>query len=654
MKAHVIAFFLLFIFSGIGFSQEKYSFQKGQVTQHEISMTEYENDKEAEALVIYDEGVNRLQGDDDDGRFLLHKNRIIKIKILKEAGLSYANFEIPLYEENRKPELLEIVSGTVYNTENGSLVKTEFDGKTYSEKISNNWIQKKFTLPNVKIGSIIELEYRISTPYLFNMGEWNFQRKIPVIYSKLNYRAIPYYEYTFIMKGTNKFDEFTTNEQNRDIRWRSLEYREVEYTLGMKNVPAFKDEEFISSSKDYMISINFQLSQINYPDGRVEQVMSTWPQMCEDFLKMSEFGKYVKDSEKEAKKILSNLELSGLTQEEQLKKITQYIKSTYNWNERNGKFAEKKLSDFLKDKTGNAANLNLFLIGLLNASKIDAVPVVLSTRENGNISLLHPFESFFNYVIAMVNINGKNYFIDATEPLLYYNELPKRCMNRDGLVIKSKKEEWVKIYQKEPAVLEKEFNIAVLPEENKLKVDLAYTCSGYEAYYYRSIFEGEEGNLSDYLKEKKNIDVEGEITVKNESLDQPFFFSFSSTVNCEENSGKLFIQPFCGQALSSNPFKQNKRNLPVDLIYLYKEKYNSTITIPEGYKVEFIPENRKLDNQQMALNYTVKKTEDGKINIEAEYQFKETIYNETEYNALKSSITTIVDKLSEMIILVKE
>ena len=89
-------FLLLFFFPTLSFSQKDYSFIKKEVTAHEISMTEYENDPDAEALITHDAGEYYFRGNDIENQFWLYKKRYVKIKILKEGGLKYATFEIPL------------------------------------------------------------------------------------------------------------------------------------------------------------------------------------------------------------------------------------------------------------------------------------------------------------------------------------------------------------------------------------------------------------------------------------------------------------------------------------------------------------------------------------------------------------------------------
>lgn len=476
-----IIILLLLCLSIYGYAQVNYSQEEGKVTNYEMTMESYENDKEAEALVIYELGDYRFITDDNRG-FLLKMTKRTKVKILKQAGIKYATFEIPYYTGDRDWESIESIKATTYNAEVGKLIKANLENKNiFEEKVSDKIRVKKVTLPDVREGSVIEMEYTIVTPYYFNMRPWDFQKKIPVVYSKLQYRAIPYYEYTYIVKGANKFDEVNSVVNPTKIRFGQLEYQEMIYDFGMKNLPAFRDEEFITSDKDYMVSLNFQMSKLHNPRGGSREIITTWPAMCDDFLKDDSFGKYIKNVEKESKKILPTLNIEGKTPVEQIEAITEYVKTNYNWNGFYGKYTNEKLSDFMKKQTGNVANLNLFLVGLYKAAGLEAYPVVLSTRKNGMISQSHPFQQFFNYVIAQVRVGDKVYHTDATEPLLYYNVLPERCLNVRGLVVKPKAEEWINVVQGNLALTQKDFVLNILPEENKAQVQIQYSSIGQNA-----------------------------------------------------------------------------------------------------------------------------------------------------------------------------
>ncbi|MDR0232584.1 MAG: DUF3857 and transglutaminase domain-containing protein [Dysgonamonadaceae bacterium] len=653
-RAILFCVILLVVFAAK--SQDLYTQEPWKITQHEITMTAYDKDLDAEAVVLYEIGNTSFLGNDNTGYFEMHKEIRTKIKILNQAGIKYAEFEIPFYEENSKPEMIRNLRAVTYNIEDGKLSKTELNDKNvFEEKRENNWKCKKFAMPNVKEGSVVEVSYTIVSPYLFNIDEWKFQKKIPVIYSRFSLKAVPYYEYTYIMKGAKKFDEYTHGlVPNSDVQWRSLKYKIYQYNMGMKDIPAFKDEEFITSEKDHMISLNFQLSKIHRPDGRRDDIMSTWPALCNDFLKHDLFGKYIDAAAKEAKKILPTLNLAGKSIEEQIKIITDYVKSNYSWNGNVRKMANSKVSDLLKQKRGNSAELNLFLAGMLSAANIKVQPILLSTRKNGKVSQGHPFESFLNYVIVQANTGEKNILLDATESMLLYNELPERCINVKGLVVEKNSEQWIDIVHDELALTEKEFDLKFNDNLTLLTSEIRYNAYAYDAYQYRAAYYSDTQNLYDLFM-RRSVEPQGDIKVENYTeLDKPFIISFKTESAGEGMADKLFIAPFLNQSQTDNLFKQKQRTLPVDLIHRHAAKFKSIIHIPEGYKVDYLPKEVKHDGKQMIINYTaVENPEKKQIEIIANYQFKNYIYEAKDYQTLKVLFDQMIKTFNETIVLSK-
>lgn len=650
-------FSMLFLFIFLSFitfaQQEKYSQEFGKVTQHEMVMNEYEDDRDADAVMLYNKGEYFYSPDYKSGSFQLRMKKQVKIKILKQSGVSYADFEIPIFGGNSGWEIIESIEGTTYNY-NQSLTQTKLTSKNiFEEKIDDDTRVKKITFSDVRPGSIIELSYTIVSPYLFNMRKWYFQQRIPVLFSNLKYIAIPYYEYTYILKGTDELDIFNISSPGTDVQFRNLTYKETAYHFGMKNIPAFKDEDFISSIDDYMININFQLSKVNSPTGGSKEIMTTWPNMCDEFIKSDYFGKYINSVEKQASKILGDFDIKDKSAREKIELITEFVKSKYSWNGNKGKFIEFELKDFLKQQSGNAGNINLLLAGLLRSQGIEAYPVVLSTRGNGVISFSYPFQQFLNYTIVLVNIDDRVILLDATEPLLYYSELPERCMNVYGLVIKPKSEEWITIQQKSSSLLQKNLKLKVNLETNNVQADVIYLATGPDAYRLRSIYQSDTENIAKYLKDREQINATNIKVPETTSLNRPFTFLFQFESMMDSHSDKLFIHPFCSLNLDKNPFKQSTRTLPVDLIYLQGDSYSSRIFIPEGYKIEHIPEEQSFENDLVSFSYSTTRSED-QISCSARFNVKQFIINPDEYEGFKNDFNRIIKKLSEMVVLVKE
>ncbi len=652
MKQFTLALLFVFISSFLTLkAQNQFSYRPGKITQYEATMKSYTEDPDAEAVVICETGDTYFIGNEQTGKFEVRMEKFIKIKILKQAGIKYGTFEIPFYTDNYIWERVEDMEAFTYNYENNQMTPTALEKKNvFTEKINDNWNKKVFTMPNLKEGSIIELKYTIISPYLFNIREWNFQKKIPVVESTFNIRVIPYYEYIYILKGSDKLDVFD-QETGNEFRFGSLLYRELKYTFGKKNIPAFKDEEFIASENDYMMSLNFQLARIHY-QGQHTSIMTTWPELSDNFLKNEDFGKYIKDAEKEGKKIIAQLKLEGKSENEQVKTITDYVKMEYLWNGLCRRYASKRVSDFIKEKTGNSVEINLFLLGLLKASGIGSQPVLLSTRENGAISLQHPFEKFFNYAIIRIGTGEKAYFVDATERLLVYNELPSRCTNVLGLVIAPKSEEWIDIPQNDLALTEKNFEISGNDNLSKLNTTLTFTAYAFDAYNYRKAYNGVESNLKDLL-EKRSLKTQGPIQIQNElDLDKPFIFTCKTEIPLD-HIDKLFIAPFLNQSVTENIFRQqSERKLPIDLIHRHAAKYRSIIHIPDGYEVESLPAPVK-NNREIVVNYQATQTDSKTIEVTAEYEFRDSIYEAQKYAVLKAIYNGMVNKFNEMIVLKK-
>lgn len=653
MKKNAILSLFLFLSLMASAQQEQYSREFGKVTQYEMVMKEYENDPDADAVILYNLGEYGYSGNYNDGQFYLHMKRQVKIKILKQSGVQYANFEIPIYNGNSGWETVESIEATTYNMDQG-YTQTKLESKNiFEEKVNDNVRVKKIALSDVRPGSVIELSYTIITPYYFNMRRWYFQQRIPVVFSNLKYRAIPYYEYVYILKGTDKLEIFTSDTSSSEIRFRNLTYREIAYNFGMNNLPAFRDEQFISSIDDYMININFQLSKFHHPNGSNKEVMTTWPAMCDEFLNNDYFGKYIKNVEKQAPKIVTNIDLNGKTDKEKMELITEFVKLKYKWNGIYGKFAEDDLKDFLKQQSGNVGNINLLLTGLLKWAGIKAHPVILSTRGNGIISFLHPFQQFFNYVIVLAEVDGRLILLDATEPLLYYSVLPERCMNVDGLVVKSKSDEWITIQQKTSSLLQKNLKLNITPETNSMQAEVVYLATGPDAYRLRSAYMGKPDNLIGYLKEKEQINISDIKIPEAGSMNKPFSFFFQIERMIDNHSGKLFIHPFCSLNLSRNPFMQPGRTLPVDLVYLREESYKSTLLIPEGYTVEYLPENQTMETDLISFSYSAVNYLD-QLSVEAHFTLKQFIIEAKEYEKLKEDFNKMIKVLSDMIVLVKK
>jgi len=650
------SFLIVILTISIGIAQD-FSKKFGVIVKDEIEMTEYALDKEAEAVVLFDIGKSYFT--ETDNSFEVVFERTTRIKILSEAGIKWAEVEIPFYQEGSIYETIYDIEATSYNFENGKLNKTSLDvSKTYNEKKNEYWNVKKFAIPNVKVGSIIEYRYKINSQYIFNFRDWEFQWKIPVVYSEYETIMIPFYAYTFLLQGASKFDVYQTYEDKGIPRYfgaagsyENNAYYDKVYKFGMKNVPAFRDEEFISSINDYIIKLDFQLSKIHHLDGTTTEIYTTWEDLVEKLLKNPDFGKYVSKSKRLASKLIDTDSFSQKSDNEKFNTVLDYVKRNYNWNSYNAKYASKTPNKLVDDKFGNSADINLFTVGLLNSIGIEAYPVILSTRGHGIIKVDYPFSHFFNYVIVLAYVDGKTVLADATEVLCMNNRIPPRCINDNGLVIKKDKINWISLDCNFTSSTTTYVQMDV--SEDTISADLLKIGTEYDALSFRNTYTDNVEKVKQKISNNNYSLVDSSIQVQNYSdIEKPFKLRYGLTVKPEIVNNKMYISPFLQETIDENPLKQNERRYPIDMIYPKKRVYNCTLSIPEGYSVDFIPKERYIKNDLFDFQYSIKTYSD-KIQVTFSYYFKKPLYESDDYLKIKSYFDEIVKKGNEKIVFAK-
>ncbi|MEQ8238539.1 MAG: DUF3857 domain-containing protein, partial [Cyclobacteriaceae bacterium] len=525
-------------------SQSAYSqtleIEFGQITIDEIKMKSYEADKETKAVILYDKGKS-IFFDSENGydiRFTRHK----RIKIFDKSESEYTEISIPYYVDGYgKTENVKSIEAITYNMIDGSLSQRRLDPFTiYDEKINERWHNKKFVFPDVQDGAILEYRYVLETPFHFNLPDWTFQDKIPTVYSEYQVSMIPFYEYVFLVQGISKFDYQNSTVANENRSWgnvsksygqnvgRGVEFQDYVYTYVLKDVPAFKDESYISSINDYIIKMDFQLAKFHSPTGTTSEIISTWSDLNESLLKHEKFGKYLKSSSKFAKKVLSeDLKMNTESDRAKAKRIIEYVKSSFVWNGSYGKYATQSAKDFFSKKSGSDADINLFMIALLNEAGIKAEPLILSTRNHGKIPSDYPFDHFTNYVIALVNTDTP-FLADGTEELLPYNKLPIRCNNEKGLIVeKADTPRWISL---DNPVFSIEKNI-IRMNLDTVRMDIVAEVSiqntEYQSYSARNRFRNDSLRIKEYYSDRIG-DISLSKTVSYDRVESPYSMQFET------------------------------------------------------------------------------------------------------------------------------
>jgi len=656
MKKYTTLVLLLNLF--LSHSQESLH-EYNKFTNDELNFTEYQEDKTAEAIVFFDQGEIKFI-ENSSNQSVARITRTTRIKILKQDGISWGSVKIPLYTPNSdRDEVLISVKGQSINIDpdTGGIIRSTLNTRDVFDqdyKDSDSYTLKVFTLPNVSVGTIIEYEYEVETPYLSILPVWEFQSSIPTLYSSLELNIVPYYEYQFIAQGIEKFDVEEKYNSKRKKNMFGNEFTEIVYTLGMKNIPAFKNEKYISSKEDYIMSLKLQLATIHYPDGRNQNYSTTWDKLVEEFYDMKKFGTFIKQSKKFAKELQKTRpELSSNNNVEQIKNLNEFVKSEFVLSGSNRAISNKEFKDFIKEKSGNSAAHNLFFIGLLQGYGLDAIPVLSSTRSHGKINPKYPFLDNFNYSLVYVR-SDINQIYDATSHYLPYDMIPSYTINGIGLVAENPAQ-WIKLNDSHVSL--KMHNIILFPNINEglFQERITSNYTGYMGNYYRNSFDLKDENELIELFED-SFEKEGIKDIKVKALEDPeapLIINLIAESDLTELGGLIEINPFAGFEERNNFLTETSRNYPVDFNFQRATVLNSTIIIPQGYQVSNNLESTNFDNELLnySRNFVLKGNQ---LKIEFKYHFKQSLYQPENYQALKMHYDRIIEFSKESIILVKK
>lgn len=201
MALHRIIIAVLLI---LGFAKsEAQNYQLGKVTKAELEQKVHPKDSSAAAAILFKKGRTYFTFNKDAG-FIANHVCEMKIKIYKKEGLEWANQKVKFYigYENLNNDQLDFSDALTYNLENGSIVKTKLENQgAFKNKINKYWKEKTITLPNVKVGSIIEYKYVLKSENIVKFPDFDFQYGIPVDYFYYKTELPEYYVYKPILIG---------------------------------------------------------------------------------------------------------------------------------------------------------------------------------------------------------------------------------------------------------------------------------------------------------------------------------------------------------------------------------------------------------------------------------------------------------------------
>ncbi|MFT3935450.1 MAG: DUF3857 domain-containing protein [Chitinophagaceae bacterium] len=637
----------------------------GKITPQDFNITQ-PYDSGASAVVIADIGNSSFEGN-TKGWFSLVYTRTTRIKIFNKNGFKTASVEIPLYSSGGAEEKLDNLKAYTYNLEAGKVVETKLDGASvFKDNLSKNYVEKKFTMPAVKEGSIIEYTYTIKSDFLQNLQPWYFQSEYPCLYSSYEVGIPEFFNYVTIGQGyltpevkTGSFNSrFTVTVPGGAGRDETGTLDGIVYTRKwiVKDIPSLKTEKYTSSIKNYIGGVEFQLSSRQFRGGMPHDYMGNWVLLGQKLMEDDNFGASLSKNNNWLDDDIKNVTKGATAQLEKAKKIFAFVRDNMTCTSHSALGIETTLKDAYKKHSGSEADINLLLAAMLRHEGITADPLTLSTRSHGFTSEIYPLLQRFNYVVCQANIDGVIYYLDASSPYNGFGKLPAYCYNGHARVIT--KEAAMPVYLEPDSLREQKMTTVFLNNDEKGGMNGAFkTQLGY--YESETLREKLKNSAKEYFNDVKSgnsfeikITDSGIDSLKNQEEPATIHYEFDCKPQGEDI---LYFNPMMSEGYKENPFKSADRRYPVEMPYTMDETYLLTMEVPTGYVVEETPKSAKVafNDDEGMFEYIIQKSE-SLIQLRCRVKLNKATFTPEDYNSLREFFAFIVKKQNEQIVLKKK
>ena len=652
-------------------AQDKLNIKFGKMSPGEFDVNSTLVDSSTDAVVIADVGKSEFIANSSDLTFSLLFTEKKRIKIISKNGFDAATITIPLYVSDSKAEKLDYLHASTYNLEGGKIVETKVaKSSVFTERHSKHWIYNKFTFPALKEGSIIEYSYQVKSDFFFNLQPWTFQGEYPVLWSEYSAAIPEFFKYVTLSQGyqpflVNKVDESLVSfafMQHDEIGRASAAGQftvdgKIDYhTWIMKDVHPLKEEVYTTTLRNSVAKIEFQLNQVWFPHSSPQNYMDTWTKVSDDLMIANEFGAPIERANNWLDKDVDDIVQNETTDEGKAQKIFEYVRDNFTCND-DGMYITTNLKDVFRNKGGSVADINMLLIAMLRNQKLNANPVILSTRAHGFAHELYPLMDRYNYLIAKVQTGDKEFYLDGSIKKLRYGSLPSKVYNGQAREIMKGLARPVYFVSDSLREADAVF-VRIAQLENGL-VEGSYN-QNLGAFESLQLREKANATIIDDLQKSVQKEYPEEIMVNDLEIDslkllnEPIAIKYDLKVKSFNDADIVYFNPMLTEAIKKNPFAAADRFYPVEMPYTMDNTYTLTMDIPKGYKVDELPKPARVNfNEDEGMFEYLISANENLIQMRCKLFFKRANFANDDYQGLRDFYSFIIKKEAEQIVFKK-
>lgn len=618
----------------------------GKVSEEEVAMTSYEKDPQTEALYIYDKrDLSYLVS------FMYEYTVYYRIKIFNKNALDLANVQIPYYSAKSAESVTGLAANT-YNIVDGKMVKTPMPKQNiFKEKVSDNFTILKFSLPEVREGSVIEYKYTLRTSSLSGISEFNVQRHNPVLHSIIDIRLPEFIGYAIHSRGTFPLN-IKQKSDDTTFPIGPVSYNVKLVSCHNDDVPSLRNEPMVWCLDDFLGGFDIEVTSLVIPEaGIYENFAGSWESINET-LRKSDLGSAQRARNpfgEEVKAIRSK----DTTETAKMREVLKLVNGRIKFNNIPALMPNMPGS-VVRKGVGDMADINNILSLALRDCGFKADLILLSLRSEGRMPPFPTMKKISTFVVRAFDSEGNAYYMDASD-----KDSDLNVLSPDLLVEKARVYEaegsgsWVSLSA--PARNTDQMIIyATLGEEGGISGNINRILTNQKAYELSM-------RHSDAKSEEEFVDeLAGELGV---SLDSSSLSGIGTTRVVEnfrfrkipDSAGDfIYINPTLSPFISENPFNDQVRKLPVEFSSVENTSIRFILVIPDGYTVEEIPDACRYTGCEGDVTFSfIHQKVGNNLTVRLALSINRVIFTVEEYSDLNQIFGKIAELCNSRIVLKK-
>lgn len=327
-----------------------------------------------------------------------------------------------------------------------------------------------------------------------------------------------------------------------------------------------------------------------------------------------------------------------------------------------GGFVPRNVNDVYRKKYGDCKDLSNLLTEMCKYAGLDAHLAWIGTRtlpyKYSEIGL----PAVDNHMISVLNSDTGWVFMDGTSEFLSFGMPSGFIQGKEALIYLGKdkyKVAEVPIMSPDASISKEKLELKI---DSNLKTIVSgnVTFTGYIKFNIVSNLLSEKDEdkvlfLNNLVNKGINNAVVSDLKYSNPNRDSLFKIDYSMEIPgiVKTNGNKLIINMQLGKAYSDYKVDiKDHGKLPVEFYFPFLDEFEYQLTIPQGYKVSYIPDNVTFKNPNFSVDFTYKQV-GNKIILNKTLRLSSIQINPNDFEIWNNMIDQISVAYKESIVLEK-